>query len=63
MWTDHLAAIDNLRNAETAAHLGAVSAALDLDRAVRSAHAAGETWESIGQALGTTGQAAQQRFR
>lgn len=60
--TDWLAVIDKLRNVETAAHLTAVTAYLDLDQAVRSARDAGETWERIGRALGTTSQEAQRRF-
>ena len=60
--TDWLMTIDNLRNVETATHLAAVTAYLDLAKAVTDARDAGETWEAISQVLGTTGHAAQQRF-
>lgn len=45
-----------------AAQAGVTSAYRELQDAVREAHEAGDSWLSIGVALGVTKQAAQKRF-
>lgn len=53
---------DNFKDAITAAHLVADEAKLDFQRWIDAARRTGVSWTDIGEALGISKQAAQQRF-
>ena len=54
---------DDFREAITAAHLIADETRLDLQRWVDAARRSGTSWSEVGDALGISKQAAQQRFK